>query len=64
MLCNSQIAGIKLCEALYEDHKLDIIYLMPTNVYGINDNFDKFHGHVIPAMISKFLHAKKQNKKS
>ena len=60
----AKIAGIKLCETLYEDHGLDIICLMPTNVYGINDNFDKFHGHVIPAMISKFLHAKKQNKKN
>ena len=60
----AKIAGIKLCETLYEDHGLDIICLMPTNVYGINDNFDKFHGHVIPAMISKFLDAKKQNKKN
>ena len=37
---------------------------MPTNVYGINDNFDKFNGHVIPAMISKFIDAKKSNKKN
>ena len=59
----AKIAGIKLCETLYEDHNLDIICLMPTNVYGINDNFDKFNGHVIPAMISKFIDAKKQNKK-
>ena len=34
---------------------------MPTNVYGVNDNFDKFNGHVIPAMISKFVEAKKKN---
>tara|TARA_B100001057_G_scaffold486275_1_gene567194 strand:- start:3570 stop:4517 length:948 start_codon:yes stop_codon:yes gene_type:complete len=55
----AKIAGIKLCETLYEDHKLDIICLMPTNVYGQNDNFDIINGHVIPAMISKFELAKK-----
>ena len=36
---------------------------MPTNVYGINDNFDKLNGHVIPAMISKFITSKKNNSK-
>ena len=50
-------------EALYEEHNLDIVCLMPTNVYGINDNFDKLNGHVIPAMISKFITAKKNNSK-
>ena len=59
----AKIAGIKLCEALYENHNLDIVCLMPTNIYGINDNFDKFSGHVIPAMIAKFLHAKKKKLK-
>ncbi len=59
----AKIAGIKLCEALYEDSKLDIVCLMPTNIYGINDNFDKLNGHVIPAMISKFVEAKKKKKK-
>ena len=39
-------------------------YFNANNVYGINDNFDKFNGHVIPAMISKFIDAKKSNKKS
>jgi GDP-L-fucose synthase len=57
----AKIAGIKLCETLYEDHNLDIICLMPTNVYGINDNFDKNNGHVIPAIISKITEAKKKN---
>ena len=60
----AKIAGIKLCETLYEDHGLDIICLMPTNVYGVKDNFDKFNGHVIPAMISKFIESKKSHKKS
>jgi GDP-L-fucose synthase len=57
----AKIAGIKLCETLYEDHNLDIICLMPTNVYGVNDNFDKNNGHVIPAIITKILEAKKKN---
>jgi len=60
----AKISGIKLCETLYEDHNLDIICLMPTNVYGIKDNFDKIRGHVIPAMISKFIEAKLQNSKT
>ncbi len=59
----AKIAGIKLCETLYEDHNLDIVCLMPTNVYGFNDNFDKLNGHVIPAMISKFIDAKKKKAK-
>ena len=59
----AKIAGIKLCEALYEDCNLDIVCLMPTNVYGINDNFSKVNGHVIPAMISKIEEATKNNKK-
>ena len=60
----AKIAGIKICEALYEDHNLDIICLMPTNVYGKNDKFDKINGHVIPAIISKFEYAKKKKMKS
>ena len=60
----AKIAGIKLSEALYEDHNLDIVCLMPTNIYGINDNFDKFSGHVIPAMINKIHEAKIKNEKS
>ncbi len=60
----AKIAGIKLCEALFEDYNLDIVCLMPTNVYGDNDNFNKVTGHVIPAMISKIVDAKKANKKS
>ena len=59
----AKISGIKLSEALFEDYKLNIICLMPTNVYGNNDNFDKINGHVIPAMVSKFIEAKKKNQK-
>ena len=60
----AKIAGIKLCEALFEDYKLDILCLMPTNVYGDKDNFNKINGHVIPAIISKIEEAKNSNKKS
>ena len=60
----AKISGIKLSEALFHDYKLDIVCLMPTNVYGNNDNFDKINGHVIPAMITKFVEAKKKSLKS
>ena len=59
----AKISGIKLSEALFKDYKLNIVCLMPTNVYGNNDNFDKINGHVIPAMVSKFIDAKKKSKK-
>ena len=59
----AKISGIKLSEALFQDYKLNIVCLMPTNVYGNNDNFDKINGHVIPAMVSKFIDAKKKSKK-
>ena len=59
----AKISGIKLSEALYEDHNVDIVCLMPTNVYGQNDNFDRVNGHVIPAIISKIELAKKKNSK-
>ena len=52
-----------MSEYLYDKEKLDVICLMPTNVYGINDNFDKHSSHVIPGMITKFIEAKK-NKRS
>ncbi len=59
----AKIAGIKLSEALYNNNRLDIVCLMPTNIYGLNDNFDKFSGHVIPAMISKINDAVVKKKK-
>jgi GDP-L-fucose synthase len=60
----AKIAGIKLCNALYNQYKLDVVALMPTNVYGANDRYSEEMGHVIPAMILKFLKAKKSNKKT
>ena len=59
----AKIAGIKLCELLYKQHNLDIVALMPTNVYGINDKYSEENSHVIPALIFKFLKAKRENKK-
>lgn len=58
----AKIAGIKLCEALYEDHNLDLICLMPTNVYGEKDKFDKEKSHVIPGIIVKIEEAIKFKK--
>jgi len=57
----AKIAGIELSRALFDQYNLDVIALMPTNIYGINDKFDKINSHVIPGMLSKFLHAKKNN---
>lgn len=59
----AKIAGIKLCEALYKQYNLDVVAIMPTNVYGINDKYSEKDSHVIPALILKFLKAKKENKK-
>jgi GDP-L-fucose synthase len=59
----AKIAGIKLCESLYKQYNLDIVALMPTNVYGINDKYSENESHVIPAMILKFLKAKKNSSK-
>ena len=56
----AKIMGIRLSEILYEKYKKDIICLMPTNLYGKNDNFDIASSHVIPGLISKFLNAKKK----
>ena len=58
----AKIAGIKLCESLYRQYNLDIVALMPTNVYGVNDKYSEEASHVIPALILKFLGAKKKNK--
>ena len=58
----AKISGIKSCEAIKKQFKKDYISLMPTNLYGYNDNFDLKTSHVIPAMIRKFHEAKAQNK--
>lgn len=50
----AKIAGIRMCRAYKEQYGFDAISLMPTNLYGPNDNFDFETSHVLPAMIAKF----------
>lgn len=54
----AKIAGIKLCEAYRTQYGCDYISVMPTNLYGPNDNYDLQNSHVLPAMIRKFHEAK------
>mgnify|MGYP001426299062 CR=1 FL=1 len=59
----AKISGIKLCEAMKKQFGFDVICLMPTNLYGGNDNFDEFNSHVIPGIFTKIIKAKKNKKK-
>ena len=54
----AKISGVKLIEALRKEYKRDYVSLMPTNLYGPNDNYDLQTSHVLPAMIRKFHEAK------
>jgi GDP-L-fucose synthase len=54
----AKIAGIKLCQAYRIQYGDDFISVMPTNLYGPNDNFDLTSSHVLPAMIRRFHEAK------
>ena len=54
----AKIAGIKMCEAYRAQYGCDFISVMPTNLYGPNDNYDLNNSHVLPAMIRKFHEAK------
>jgi GDP-L-fucose synthase len=54
----AKIAGVKSCEAIRKQFGKDFVSLMPTNLYGPNDNFDLNTSHVLPAMIRKFHEAK------
>jgi GDP-L-fucose synthase len=57
----AKISGVKLIEALRKEYDRDYVSLMPTNLYGPNDNFDLKTSHVLPAMIRKFHEAKLNN---
>jgi len=57
----AKIAGIKMCQAYRQQYGCNFISLMPTNLYGPNDNYDLLNSHVLPALISKFYTAKEQN---
>jgi len=54
----AKIAGIKLCEAYRDQYGCNFISVMPTNLYGINDNYHPENSHVLPAMIRRFHEAK------
>ncbi len=57
----AKIAGVKLCDAINKEFNKDFLSLMPTNLYGPNDNFDLKTSHVIPALIRKFHEGKQNN---
>ena len=58
----AKISAIKLCQFYNQQHNTNFISLMPTNLYGANDNFDLETSHVFPALIRKFHEAKKGKK--
>ena len=59
----AKIAGIKMCEAYNKQYNLNYICLMPTNLFGPNDNYDLKYSHFFPALIKKAFLAKKKNLK-
>jgi GDP-L-fucose synthase len=58
----AKIAGIKMCQSFNQQWGTNYISVMPTNLYGINDNYDLNNSHVLPAMIRKFHEAKLEGK--
>ena len=54
----AKIAGLKLCENYCRQYGVNFISAMPTNLYGVNDNFDLNNSHVLPALMRKFHEAK------
>ncbi len=57
----AKIAGIKMCEAYRAQYNCNFISVMPTNLYGINDNYHPQNSHVLPALIRRFHEAKLNN---
>lgn len=60
----AKIAGLKMIEAFNKQYNHNFISIMPTNIYGINDNFHLNNSHVIPALIEKIYIGFKENKKN
>jgi GDP-L-fucose synthase len=60
----AKIAGIKMCDAYRAQYGCDFISVMPTNLYGPNDNYDLNSSHVLPALLRKFHEAKEQHQPS
>lgn len=58
----AKITGIKMCEAYRSQYGCNFISVMPTNLYGLNDNYDLQNSHVLPALIRKFHEAKVNSK--
>lgn len=56
----AKIAGLKMCDAYRDQYGCNFISVMPTNLYGPNDNYDLESSHVIPALIRKFMQAKQR----
>jgi GDP-L-fucose synthase len=57
----AKIAGIKLCESYNQQYGCQFVSVMPTNLYGPNDNYDLNNSHVLPALVRKMVTAKKEN---
>lgn len=60
----AKIAGIKMCDAYRDQFGCNFISVMPTNLYGPNDNYDLKNSHVLPAMLRKFITANRNNDSS
>ncbi|HHZ66197.1 MAG TPA: GDP-L-fucose synthase [Flavobacteriales bacterium] len=60
----AKIAGLKMCQYYRHQYKCNFISVMPTNLFGYNDNYDLEKAHVLPALLSKFHTAKIENKSS
>jgi GDP-L-fucose synthase len=60
----AKIAGIKMCDAYRSQFGCNFISVMPTNLYGPNDNYDLTNSHVLPALLRKFITAKNKSEKS
>jgi GDP-L-fucose synthase len=59
----AKIAGVEMCKFYKKQYGCNFISGMPTNLYGINDNFDLTNSHVLPALLRKFIEAKTNNQK-
>ena len=57
----AKITGIELCDSYRDQYDCNFISLMPTNLYGTNDNYHPENSHVIPGLIRRFVEAKKNN---
>src|SRR5258706_1487446 len=60
----AKIAGIKMCQSYRQQYGSNFICLMPTNLYGPNDNYDQMNSHVLPALIQKFYEAKAHDRET